>query len=151
MKFSLLTGLLEKAGIVTDVVLTEDCDVIDLNLMDREYRDFIDNTVYFIDTAQMGPATGIPPCLLYFGPLPEEAGKRLRNAARIAIPSMATAFRYVKTELDSAPQAQEQYSNIEDVNMADAITSFIWAEYCYNAALKVGNSILSQSLMDYLN
>ena len=46
---------------------------------------------------------------------------------------------------------QEQYSDIEDVDMADAITSFLWAEYCYNAALKVGNSILSQSLMDYLN
>jgi len=45
---------------------------------------------------------------------------------------------------------KEQYSNLEDVNMADAISSFIWAEYCYNAALKVGNSILSQSLMDYL-
>lgn len=45
---------------------------------------------------------------------------------------------------------QEQYSEIEDVDMADAISSFLWAEYCYNAALKVGNSILSQSLMDYL-
>lgn len=45
---------------------------------------------------------------------------------------------------------QDQYSEIEDVDMADAISSFLWAEYCYNAALKVGNSILSQSLMDYL-
>ena len=52
---------------------------------------------------------------------------------------------------DNVYSLKEQYSNIEDVNMADAITSFIWAEYCYNAALKVGNSILSQSLMDYLN
>lgn len=46
---------------------------------------------------------------------------------------------------------QEQYSDLEDVDMADAITSFLWAQYCYNAALKVGNSILGQSLMDYLN
>ena len=46
---------------------------------------------------------------------------------------------------------QMQYSDLEDVDMADAITSFIWAQYCYNAALKVGNSILSQSLMDYLS
>ena len=46
---------------------------------------------------------------------------------------------------------KEQYANLEDVDMADAISSFLWAEYCYNAALKVGNSILSQSLMDYLN
>ena len=46
---------------------------------------------------------------------------------------------------------QEQYSELEDVDMADAITSFVWAQYCYNAALKVGNSILSESLIDYMN
>ena len=45
----------------------------------------------------------------------------------------------------------EQCGELEDVDMADAITSFLWAQYSYNAALKVGNSILSQSLMDYLS
>ena len=53
--------------------------------------------------------------------------------------------------VDNFDNLQEQYSDIEDVDMVDAITSFIWAEYCYNAALKVGNSILSESLMDYLS
>ena len=52
---------------------------------------------------------------------------------------------------DNFYNLQEQYSDLEDVDMVDAITSFIWAEYCYNAALKVGNSILGQSLMDYLS
>ena len=51
---------------------------------------------------------------------------------------------------DNFYNLQEQYANLEDVDMADAITSFVWAEYCYNAALKVGNSVLSESLMDYL-
>ena len=51
---------------------------------------------------------------------------------------------------DNFYNLQEQYSDIEDVDMADAITSLVWAQYCYNAALKVGNSILSESLMDYL-
>lgn len=46
---------------------------------------------------------------------------------------------------------QEQYAALEDVDMADALTSFVWAQYCYNAALKVGNNVLSESLMDYLN
>lgn len=46
---------------------------------------------------------------------------------------------------------QEQFLSIEDVDLADAITSYSWAQYCYNASLKVGNSILSQSLMDYMN
>ena len=53
--------------------------------------------------------------------------------------------------VDNFDNLQEQYAALEDVDMVDSITSFIWAEYCYNAALKVGNSILSQTLMDYLN
>lgn len=52
---------------------------------------------------------------------------------------------------DNFDNLVEQCSTLEDVDMADAITSFIWAQYCYNAALKVGNSILSESLMDYLS
>lgn len=51
---------------------------------------------------------------------------------------------------DNFYNLQEQYADIEDVDMADAIISFVWAQYCYNAALKVGNSVLSESLMDYL-
>ena len=46
---------------------------------------------------------------------------------------------------------QEQFLGIEDADPAEAISSFAWAQYCYNTALKVGNSVLSQSLMDYLN
>lgn len=46
---------------------------------------------------------------------------------------------------------KEQYSELEDVDMVEAINSFLWAQYSYNAALRVGNSVLSQSLMDYLN
>ena len=46
---------------------------------------------------------------------------------------------------------QEQITAIEDVDLAEAITAYSWAQYCYNAALKVGNSILSESLMDYMS
>ena len=35
--------------------------------------------------------------------------------------------------------------------MADAITGLSWQQYCYNAALKIGNQLLSQSLIDYMN
>lgn len=45
----------------------------------------------------------------------------------------------------------EQILSIEQADMERAITDFSWAQYCYNAALKVGNSILSQSLIDYMN
>ena len=33
---------------------------------------------------------------------------------------------------------------------ADAITSMTWAQYCYSAALRVGQQILGESLLDYL-
>jgi len=52
---------------------------------------------------------------------------------------------------DTAYTLNEQILGIEQVDLADAITSFSWAQYSYNAALKMGNSILSESLMDYLN
>jgi flagellar hook-associated protein 3 FlgL len=50
-----------------------------------------------------------------------------------------------------ADTLNEEFLEIEQCDLADAITSFSWAQYCYNAALRVGNSILSQSLMDYLD
>lgn len=44
----------------------------------------------------------------------------------------------------------EQILDIEQVDLADAITSFSWDQYCYNAALKIGNQLLSESLIDYM-
>jgi len=46
---------------------------------------------------------------------------------------------------------EEQRAAIEQIEPADAITEMLWGQYCYNAALKIGNSVLSQSLMDYMN
>ena len=45
---------------------------------------------------------------------------------------------------------EESGFGIEDVDDAEAISAFLWASYSYNAALRVGNSVLSQSLMDYM-
>lgn len=57
-----------------------------------------------------------------------------------------------QTQLENnANNLAEQFLGIEDVDLAEAITALSWAQYSYNAALKVGNSILSQSLMDYIN
>ncbi len=46
---------------------------------------------------------------------------------------------------------QEQFLGMEDVDPAAAISDLMYARYCYDTALKVGNSILSQSLMDYMS
>ena len=40
--------------------------------------------------------------------------------------------------------------NLEQVDLADAITEFSWDYYCYSAALKIGTQLLSQSLIDYM-
>lgn len=52
---------------------------------------------------------------------------------------------------DTADSLQQQYMELEDADPAAAISDFMFARYCYDAALKVGNSVLSQSLMDYMN
>ena len=44
-----------------------------------------------------------------------------------------------------------QILDVEQVDLADAITTFSWQQYCYNSALKIGNQLLSQSLIDYMN
>lgn len=44
-----------------------------------------------------------------------------------------------------------QIDNVVNIDMADAITQYSWAQYAYNAALKVGTSILSPSFIDFMN
>lgn len=44
----------------------------------------------------------------------------------------------------------EKIVSVEKVDLSEAITQYAYAQYSYNAALKVGNSILSNSLLDFL-
>lgn len=44
----------------------------------------------------------------------------------------------------------EQYKNDVNIDEAEAITNFSWAQYVYNVALKIGTSIFSQSLLDFM-
>lgn len=50
----------------------------------------------------------------------------------------------------TADTLNTQIVGVENVDMADAITAMSYAQYCYNAALRVGTNILSQSLIDYM-
>lgn len=45
----------------------------------------------------------------------------------------------------------EQYNNVVNVDMAEAITEFSWAQYAYNAALKIGTNILTPSFIDFMS
>lgn len=43
-----------------------------------------------------------------------------------------------------------QIDNVVNVDMAGAIMDFSWAQYAYNAALKVGTNILTPSFIDFM-
>lgn len=45
---------------------------------------------------------------------------------------------------------QEQMQNVEGIDLAKALTDYSWNQYAYNAALKVGTSILSASFIDFM-
>ena len=56
-----------------------------------------------------------------------------------------------QTRLESqGDDLQTERLNLEQVDLADAITEFSWDYYCYRAALKVGTELLGQSLIDYM-
>jgi flagellar hook-associated protein 3 FlgL len=74
------------------------------------------------------------------------------KSAYVQLDTKSSFLETNATQLEkTADTLNEQFLEIEQCDLADAITSFSWAQYCYNAALRVGNSILSQSLMDYLD
>lgn len=68
---------------------------------------------------------------------------------------LTTEAQFLKNnqgQLESnAYTVNEQLQAIDYADPAAAISDFIFARYCYDTALKVGNSVLSLSLMDYLN
>ena len=52
---------------------------------------------------------------------------------------------------DQADVLQEERYNIENIDPADAISELLYNYSCYNAALKIGTQLLTQSLIDYMN
>lgn len=75
--------------------------------------------------------------------------KVLRNVTELGVKSEfleATKSRLTDTNIS----LQEQITSVEGVDMADAITNFTWAQYAYNAALKVGTNVLSPSFIDFM-
>lgn len=57
-----------------------------------------------------------------------------------------------KDRLDTSKiNLSTQIDNVVNVDMAEAIMNFSWAQYAYNAALKVGNNILTPSFIDFMS
>lgn len=54
----------------------------------------------------------------------------------------------LKEQFDTLNTELEEVERVDEV---DAIIEFSYANYCYNACLQIGNSVLSQSLLDYMS
>ena len=92
----------------------------------------------------------------------QELANRLTNKLIAAIDNVSeqhvaldSKVNYLKKNQEQLQEYKldlnEQIENAEQVDMAYAIMDMEWARYCYEAALKIGSSILSQSLLDYMN
>lgn len=92
----------------------------------------------------------------------EKDANRLSQKLQNALDNMTNEWAELSGQAEYLNSTEDRLTNlsddlnnqiveIEQANLANAITEFSWAQYCYNAALKVGNSILSQSLIDYMN
>ncbi len=70
----------------------------------------------------------------------------------VELPARASFLQTNTTRLKTqASNLNAQIIDIEQVDMAQAITQLSWDQMCYNAALKIGTQLLSQSLIDYMN
>lgn len=156
MKFSVLAEILSNANMITDIKIGDDCEVSDLNLMDQDFRNFNNHTVYFIDAGQIGRGTAIPHSLIYSNEIPPFRAKDLVNSARVTLPSLAPVFRHVKGQLDMSPQAQEQYIDIVSKLMMGSDLNAILSEISSRtgnlfAAIDMSGKILTISSPFYVD
>ncbi|MCI8593434.1 MAG: hypothetical protein HFI88_14110 [Lachnospiraceae bacterium] len=78
-----------------------------------------------------------------------------RNKVLEKITTLGTQSEFLTTteeRLDANRiSLSEQIDSVVNVDMAEAIMDFSWAQYAYNAALKVGNNILTPSFIDFMS
>ena len=67
---------------------------------------------------------------------------------------LGTRAKFIETTItrleSNNDTLNERIVSIEQVDMPEAISSYLWQGYAYNAALKVGTDIVSQSLIDFM-
>lgn len=73
------------------------------------------------------------------------------NVKFVELGTKAQFLQTNSTKLNSEKDTlNTQILDTEQMDEADAISGMIYAQYCYNAALKIGMNILSESLIDYM-
>ena len=80
--------------------------------------------------------------------------KSLRTDVLNEVTNLGVKSEFLNTTKDRLENndiaLQEQMLKVEGVDTAEAITDYMWNQYAYNAALKVGTSILSPSFIDFM-
>ena len=86
----------------------------------------------------------------------ELAQKILDSIARVQEQHVALSSKseYLQVNLEHLEETQytlnTEISELEQMDPALSVTEMYWAQYCYQAALKIGNDLVSQTLFDYL-
>lgn len=77
-----------------------------------------------------------------------------RNNVLEKVTVLGTQTEFLTTTKDrletSKTSLSTQIDNVVNIDMAEAIMNFSWAQYAYNSALKVGNNILTPSFIDFM-
>ena len=80
-----------------------------------------------------------------------KAAQETLTADHVELNARSTFLKTNQERLElQASELNTEILDIEQVDLAEAISGFSWDMYCYNAALKIGNQLLSQSLIDYM-
>lgn len=81
-----------------------------------------------------------------------KAAQETLTADHVELNARATFLQTNQERLElQASELNGEIMDVEQVDLADAITNLSWDQMCYNAALKIGTQLLSQSLIDYMN
>jgi len=84
-----------------------------------------------------------------------EKFEKQKTSVLISITDIGTKTKYLdflKTRNeDNQLSLNEKIDGVEHINTADAIIDFKMQEYSYNAALSMGNKILQNSFIDFMN
>lgn len=80
--------------------------------------------------------------------------KTVRTSVLNQVTDLGVKSEFLNTTKDRLENTdialQEQMLKVEGVDTAEAISDYMWNQYAYNAALKVGTSILSPSFIDFM-
>lgn len=69
-----------------------------------------------------------------------------------ALGTKAAFLEHTEDQLTETSQIlNEQISSLDFCDPAEAITNLMWSQYAYNATLKVGNTLLSNSFIDFMS